>query len=541
MRRAVLLALVAAALAVFASPASAACPAGARCGTLTVPLDHHGGTAGTLPLAYATLPATGARSGTLIFLSGGPGQAAIPFLREFARRVKPLRRSYDIVAVDQRGTGESGAVSCSGCRAFLNTPETARDLEDLRAALGADQLTLYGVSYGAKVAAEYARRYPERTAALVLDSPVPVDGLDGSGELRLLAARRVLREVCFPGPCSATVRDPGAALTAAVERLPLLGPRVDASGRVRTARVTEAHLYRLLAASDLDPALRAVLPAAIASAAAGDAAPLLHLGELRRQPDDPHINLARFLATTCIEARLPWAPETPVAERQFVPRPAAFAPFRPRTVLATSATTLCADWPPTPRPERVAYPGPDVPVLVISGRDDLRTPLEDARRTAAQYPDATLLAVPGVGHSVLRNDVGDCARDGLVAFLSGAPIRGCARRQSSIAAPYVPASLRRLHPTGRALAAVAATLTGVAYDSAFERSRWPGLRAGYVRATRRTLELHGVEWVRGVRVSGALDQRGRGTLTVRGRVTGTIRYAGGRARGTLDGRSISLK
>src|SRR3954453_22927600 len=92
-----------------ASPALAqGCPSGARCGRVTVPLDHSGRVPGTLPLAYATLPATGTRTGTLVFLSGGPGQAAIPLLDDFAKLLGPLRSSYDVVAVDQRGTGASG-------------------------------------------------------------------------------------------------------------------------------------------------------------------------------------------------------------------------------------------------------------------------------------------------------------------------------------------------------------------------------------------------------------------------------------------------
>src|SRR4051812_11547295 len=84
-----------------ASSASAAgCPEAARCGRVTVPLDHSGRVAGTVPLAYATLPATGTRTGTLVFLSGGPGQSAIPLLTDVAERLKPLRSSYDLVAVD---------------------------------------------------------------------------------------------------------------------------------------------------------------------------------------------------------------------------------------------------------------------------------------------------------------------------------------------------------------------------------------------------------------------------------------------------------
>ena len=180
--------------------------------------------------------------------------------KDFAELLEDVARRYDIVTVDQRGTGESGAVSCelptrdaTACanalgerRAYYNTPETAHDLEDLRIALGVDKLTLLGVSYGAKVASEYARRYPAQTAAVVLDSPAPVDGLDGYDQLRTLGTPRVLREVCFPGLCHATVRDPEAALAAAAERLrdgAVRGPLVDRSGRVKAGIVRERDLY----------------------------------------------------------------------------------------------------------------------------------------------------------------------------------------------------------------------------------------------------------------------------------------------------------
>src|SRR5688572_18207395 len=96
-----------------AASASAQCPEGAKCGKLTVPLDHKGTAPGTVDVAYGTLPATGTRTGTLVLLSGGPGQAALPILNDFAELVEPLRTNYDIVAVDQRGTGASGAVDCT--------------------------------------------------------------------------------------------------------------------------------------------------------------------------------------------------------------------------------------------------------------------------------------------------------------------------------------------------------------------------------------------------------------------------------------------
>ena len=58
-----------------------------------------------------------------------------------------------------------------------------------------------------------------------------------------------------------------------------------------------------------------------------------------------------------------------------------------------------------------------------------------------------MLAVPGVGHSVLRNDLTGCARAGLVAFLRGQPVaRARTRDAGSSAAPYAPATIGALPP-----------------------------------------------------------------------------------------------
>lgn len=107
MRRVVLLALI---FAAFSGVAEAACPRGAQCGRLTVALDHSGATPGTQSLAYALVPATGPRTGTIVFLAGGPGQAALPLTADVVELLKPVRASHDIVMVDQRGTGDSDAV-----------------------------------------------------------------------------------------------------------------------------------------------------------------------------------------------------------------------------------------------------------------------------------------------------------------------------------------------------------------------------------------------------------------------------------------------
>ena len=412
-------------------------------------------------------------------------------------------RTYDVVGVDQRGTGESGAVACRRRarrhrgvrrqarhrRTFFNTPETAHDLENLRVALGVDKLTLLGVSYGAKVAGEYARRYPAHTAAIVLDSPTPVDGLDGVDELRMLGTPRVLREVCFPGLCSATVTDPEEALETAASAT--AGRRGERPARLARARlhggVTRVRpVPTLIAASDLEPPLRAGLPAAIASLADGDAAPLLHLVALRQAMTTSATSTSPGCSPRpASRRRLPWAPDSPVASRTdaltafLAARTDASRRSAPRSC-STTPPPACARSGRRRRARARRLPrARTCPVLVLSGRDDLRTPLEDARRTAAQYPNAKVLAVPGVGHSVLGTDFSGCALNGLIAFLRGAPDRAVLERARANPRRTVRAGddrrPARRHaapgfPAGRS-ARVGVTLTGVGFDAAFAGAR----------------------------------------------------------------------
>src|SRR3954471_21816746 len=268
MLRAALLA-IAVLLAVPAAGSAAACPRNARCSVLQVPLDHTGATPGALPLAYAVMPATGTSVGTIVILTGGPGQSAIPLTRDVTALLDPIHLDHDLVFVDQRGTGESGAVKCGdfssaaaipACaaklgdkRAFFNTTETALDLEDLRGALGVDKLWLLSISYGTKVAGEYARRFPQHTAGVVLDSPVPVEQLDGTFEMRQVAMPRMLRDACAKAPCRSTVPDPARALRDAVLRLqraPLKGPFVTKNGHAKTESLGESTLYGALLTGD---------------------------------------------------------------------------------------------------------------------------------------------------------------------------------------------------------------------------------------------------------------------------------------------------
>ncbi|MEU8287059.1 alpha/beta hydrolase [Micromonospora sp. NPDC048905] len=182
----------------------------AECGTLSLPVDWDRPRGERFDLALArrvAKPAT--REGTLVFGPGGPGDSGVDRVVDGSSRFSAdLRRRFDIVSFDPRGTGGSNPVVCSrallaqqpqliadqaqfdatlagnellraDCRArtgplydHVDTISAARDLDAIRAALGERQLTFHGSSYGTLLGEQYAELFPHRVRAMVLEAAV---------------------------------------------------------------------------------------------------------------------------------------------------------------------------------------------------------------------------------------------------------------------------------------------------------------------------------------------------------------------------------
>src|SRR5918994_4264234 len=209
---------------------------GAQCATLRVPLDRTGALPGTVPLKLARLPTDGARP-TLVYLSGGPGGAGIEEMLAVMPLAPFLLDAYRVVGFDQRGTGGSGLLRCpalerdarlrsvrageacarrlGAARRFYTTPDSVEDLEAIRAELGVERLTLFGISYGTELALAYARAHPHRVDRLILDSVVNPDDRDPFG----LAGFRAMGP-SLDGLCPARCRGLGDAPVRLLARLP---------------------------------------------------------------------------------------------------------------------------------------------------------------------------------------------------------------------------------------------------------------------------------------------------------------------------------
>jgi pimeloyl-ACP methyl ester carboxylesterase len=581
-----------------------------QCGRISVPLDRSGATPGSVSLYVERQKAERRPTeGATMLLAGGPGQSAT-FAYDSGDRLKydefsGLTPNNDIVVFDGRGTGKSGLLRCpeleranlvdsgpqaAACarrlgarRGFYRTIDSVEDMEAVRAALGVDKLTLIGVSYGTFLAQAYAARYPTHVARVLLDSVLDVSGWDPFYLDTLRAVPRVLKAICRDG-CNLFTDDPVNDLGALVTRLQrgkLRGRVTLPDGKRRRYSLTRQDLFSTLVATDLDDLGRAQFPGAVVAALNGDSAPLLRLerhaaatesgGSLRE------FSSGEYAANTCEEIPFPWARFSPTSAR-YGPVAAAvgalpesaFYPFDRDTTAGNDFIRMCRRWPeasPAPYAAPAAGSLPDVPVLMLSGEVDLRTPNETAQSAAADWPHAQVLVVPNTGHSTLTTDMTNCTSRAVRNFFRGRAVASRCKRVAPLlgALPPPPLVLRQLRgipgvpgERGAAINAVELTLFDVTLEflssvvsSDADTIHGGGLRGGRwsLKFGKRsgTLKLDDVQYMPGILVSGETTKLGtrkeRSVLRLSGSrgPHGVLRIGTRRIEGVLDGRHVRAK
>ena len=382
-----------------------------------------------LKLALIRSEAQAAERDLVVFLAGGPGQAATESYPRIASGFAPMLRHRNLLLHDQRGTGDSHALACREAPADVDTgavdeldldrvraltraclDEVAkdadpaqyttgaavRDLEALRQALGAPELDLVGVSYGTRVAQQYLRAHPDGVRSVILDSAVPNELVLGSEfAIDLDEALKGQFAACAQTPeCAKAFGDPYAnlyrlrdALLARPVDVDVRHPRTFLVEKKPLNALTLAGLVRLFAYSAETSAL---LPHTIKRALDGDYAPLVAESEIINDELSDLEGNGMQLSVICAEdADL------------LVDRPED-AKLLLGDALIRVMRAQCEVWPRGTRSADFHQPiESDKPVLILEGEWDPVTPQRYAQMILKGLPNGRLLVAKGQGHSVL--------------------------------------------------------------------------------------------------------------------------------------------
>lgn len=415
---------------------------GAQCTTVQAPIDWYDAGRGLLDVAVLKVSASepARRRGILLVNPGGPGGPGTELAAYLALAAPELAKVYDIIGFDPRGVGGSTNLNCvldldffknydnqelarivaKGCQgqslsSFVNTEQTARDMDLIRAVLGEEKTSYLGYSYGTWLGAWYAARFPERVDRFVLDSNVDTSApsLQNTFELQPMARERAVSEGFFPWLArSVEARSlpyrsdmPRAALELRVryEQFPpelryelrniivmaLYNPQYfpfaafvfDWLNAVPQSNLTAGQLHQQLGeavrTANLTDELRAGMLDALQASSP--------VQQRAMTPFALDASTSTFFAVTCNDGKY-----TPSGSywNQFGRRAAAAWPF----VGDFYGMQPCAYWPAQfsfPKIDRQSFP----PVLMVQSEMDSATAYEGARRTRQQLPGARMISV----------------------------------------------------------------------------------------------------------------------------------------------------
>ncbi|HEY4333456.1 MAG TPA: alpha/beta hydrolase, partial [Ilumatobacteraceae bacterium] len=395
-------------------------PAPWQCATISVPMDYSSPSGKQISIALNRLPAAdpAKRIGSLVVNPGGPGGSGIQLAQEEGPNFpQAILDSFDIVGFDPRGVGASTPVQCptnfdpeSGSYArcirltgaylsYLGTPNVARDLDRIRAAIGDAKLTYLGFSYGTALGGVYADMFPQNVRAMVLDGSVdPTAGrvnttMDFTGDdfyveqdfdttIGIFADLCNATTLCAAGPHASDLID---SVEAEVRRLPT-------QYFTPTTRLDRDEVDNIVVSAMYNVSYWPMLAVALKDAADGDASTLaafdsyLQFGYPANMDDDPSFDFAN-LAIRC-------------------------ADFAGRG----NASDICRGFPDTatPLPEITAANGV-APIVVVGTRGDPATPWRYSGQLASALGNAVSITWEGAGHTAFLTS--SCITDAVTKYV----------------------------------------------------------------------------------------------------------------------------
>ncbi|RJQ83432.1 alpha/beta hydrolase [Pseudonocardiaceae bacterium YIM PH 21723] len=408
-----------------------------QCGSLTAPMDwNNPGSGKDITVAITRLPGKNAK-GVLFTNPGGPGGTGrlLP-LQLLQRGAQPLADNQDIIGIDVRGVGASSNVDCGAgsllgaeldprdrsegnidllldtarlrsryCQVksgelgrFVNTEQTVRDLDLIRALLGAEKINYLGYSAGTWLGAHYTAYFPDRVGRFVLDSIVDFTG-SWQG---LFNSQAEAAEIRF--------REDFLSWIAQYNDVYNLGNTFE-----------DVHRNYEKARAKLGPAVDVAVSSALANKAEfPDAAKALKDLVEGREPrsggEDPQRGLGAMIGTAfsimCNDAQ--WQGTEDTAIRQSEEWNRKF----PLTG-GSKVQQGCLTWKRPPltlkKPTGKGIP----PVLMVNSEHDASTPLRGAQQAHRNFAGSRLLTVLGEGDHTMYGNANPCVQKIVEDYLVG--------------------------------------------------------------------------------------------------------------------------
>jgi len=410
----------------------------AKCGTLEVYENRATKKGRMISLNILVLPATGDKRepDPWVYFSGGPGSAATEDAAGLADVFNRIREHRDMLFVDQRGTGKSNGLDCPmynpddlqsylgyffpvedirKCRPQLEakadltlytTDIAIDDMDEVRAALGYEQLNLFGGSYGTRAALTYLKRYPKRVRTATLQGVAPPNEympLDFPlGNERALQG--ILAECAADEACNAAfpnLKDESKSLLAQLIKGPVevevQKPNSSERVKVKLSRDLAAEAIRYML---YNPVGASRVPLIIHLAAQGNFVPLTEAAlRFRKLLVATGFN-GMYLSVTCAED-LPWIKP---GEGERMAANTFLGDYRLR-----QQREACALWPRATIAKDYADPvRSDVPVLILTGELDPVTPPSNGDAVAKALKNSLHIVVPHGAHGLGGLENIDC-------------------------------------------------------------------------------------------------------------------------------------
>ena len=411
-----------------------------KCGQLQVLENYNKPDGEYITINFVVLPAIDNSDDKtpLMFLAGGPGQAAAELASGLTNVFYEVRKTRDLILVDQRGTGASHPLQCedateqnvyaltpedfsaqdikdcllklTGDLSQYNSENAIRDFEAVRAALGHQQINIYGGSYGTRAGLVYMRMFPESLRSVVLDSVGPIEvpiGLFGQSSARSF---NLLLKNCQNEPsCQQAfpqLEQEFQTLLARLEEAPvqvsIAHPRLGTQAKFV---ISKAKLLGTIRSQLYSVATRSLVPLVIHQAYLGNYMPLA--GLIAQTEGGQGIYIGLLFNITCNEdyPRISAMDFELDANNNFGGGDSHF-----------SFKMVCPLWPEY-RPSDAFYKPvkADIPTLILSGDLDPVAPPSNGEYSAKSLPNNHHIVVKNAAHTVAMST---CASDLINDFLT---------------------------------------------------------------------------------------------------------------------------